>query len=432
MSWEGYNFEDAIIISERLVKDDELTSIHIEEYEIDARTTKLGDEEITRDIPNRSEESLRNLDERDGAGEREQRREAARALAGGLGGEHRRDQRALRARLAQVELAEAEQRVQVDEERGDRADVGLVGRALEHLLERGGEPRRAGDLLARRRVGHEAVRDRARELGVAEQEHRVLPVQRRRAGVRSSSCVSGVRRSSVAITGAVSGTASSSSKSTTVTSSRTRRTPFHAVSRAGGFWPWKRARPVHHDTVMSLRVRWNRLWSSAWRAITRVRLRVSGWLTSASAVSMMRRRCRSLTDHSSARGWTRNSALCRPAASASSSRVEHERRRPARRASTAPRCARRRPRPARRVASIELAVPAVDIGQRDRRADVQLAAGDERAHELVEELADVRRAPLLASPGGSSLRSGASGKPHSANRPTGSLTTCASAGGSAV
>src|SRR5438309_9265691 len=64
MSWEGYNFEDAIIISERLVKDDELTSIHIEEYEIDARTTKLGDEEITRDIPNRSEESLRNRDER--------------------------------------------------------------------------------------------------------------------------------------------------------------------------------------------------------------------------------------------------------------------------------------------------------------------------------------------------------------------------------
>ena len=64
MSWEGYNFEDAIILSERIVKDDELTSIHIEEYEIDARTTKLGDEEITRDIPNRSEESLRNLDDR--------------------------------------------------------------------------------------------------------------------------------------------------------------------------------------------------------------------------------------------------------------------------------------------------------------------------------------------------------------------------------
>jgi len=64
MSWEGYNFEDAIILSRRLVAEDELTSIHIEEYEIDARTTKLGDEEITRDIPNRSEESLRNLDDR--------------------------------------------------------------------------------------------------------------------------------------------------------------------------------------------------------------------------------------------------------------------------------------------------------------------------------------------------------------------------------
>ena len=64
MSWEGYNFEDAIILNRRLVSDDELTSIHIEEYEIDARTTKLGDEEITRDIPNRSEESLRNLDDR--------------------------------------------------------------------------------------------------------------------------------------------------------------------------------------------------------------------------------------------------------------------------------------------------------------------------------------------------------------------------------
>jgi DNA-directed RNA polymerase subunit beta len=64
MPFEGYNFEDAIVISERLVKEDVLTSIHIHEYEIDARATKLGDEEITRDIPNRSEESLRNLDER--------------------------------------------------------------------------------------------------------------------------------------------------------------------------------------------------------------------------------------------------------------------------------------------------------------------------------------------------------------------------------
>src|SRR5881398_222432 len=64
MPFEGFNFEDAIVISERLVKDDILTSIHIHEYEIDARSTKLGDEEITRDIPNRSEESLKDLDER--------------------------------------------------------------------------------------------------------------------------------------------------------------------------------------------------------------------------------------------------------------------------------------------------------------------------------------------------------------------------------
>ena len=64
MPFEGYNFEDAIVLSERLVKQEVLTSIHIHEYEIDARSTKLGDEEITRDIPNRSEESLRNLDDR--------------------------------------------------------------------------------------------------------------------------------------------------------------------------------------------------------------------------------------------------------------------------------------------------------------------------------------------------------------------------------
>jgi DNA-directed RNA polymerase subunit beta len=64
MSWEGYNYEDAIILSERLVQDDVLTSIHIEEYEVDARDTKLGPEEITRDIPNVSEEVLADLDER--------------------------------------------------------------------------------------------------------------------------------------------------------------------------------------------------------------------------------------------------------------------------------------------------------------------------------------------------------------------------------
>ncbi|MGI6141254.1 MAG: DNA-directed RNA polymerase subunit beta [Caldicoprobacterales bacterium] len=64
MSWEGYNYEDAVLISEKLVKDDVFTSIHIEEYESDARDTKLGPEEITRDIPNVGEEALKDLDER--------------------------------------------------------------------------------------------------------------------------------------------------------------------------------------------------------------------------------------------------------------------------------------------------------------------------------------------------------------------------------
>src|SRR5216684_1124 len=64
MPWEGHNFEDAIVLSERLVKEDVLTSIHIEAHEVDARDTKLGAEEITRDIPNLSEEILKDLDER--------------------------------------------------------------------------------------------------------------------------------------------------------------------------------------------------------------------------------------------------------------------------------------------------------------------------------------------------------------------------------
>ncbi|MGO1797122.1 MAG: DNA-directed RNA polymerase subunit beta [Microbacterium gubbeenense] len=64
MSWEGYNFEDAIILNQRLVKEDSLTSIHIEEYELDSRDTKLGKEEITRDLPNVSPELLKDLDER--------------------------------------------------------------------------------------------------------------------------------------------------------------------------------------------------------------------------------------------------------------------------------------------------------------------------------------------------------------------------------
>ena len=63
MPWGGYNFEDSILISERVVKDDYFTSIHIEEFESLARDTKLGKEDITRDIPNVGEEALRDLDE---------------------------------------------------------------------------------------------------------------------------------------------------------------------------------------------------------------------------------------------------------------------------------------------------------------------------------------------------------------------------------
>src|SRR5271166_2928840 len=63
MPWQGYNFEDSILISERIVSTDVFTSIHIEEFEVAARDTKLGPEEITRDIPNVSEEALKNLDE---------------------------------------------------------------------------------------------------------------------------------------------------------------------------------------------------------------------------------------------------------------------------------------------------------------------------------------------------------------------------------
>ncbi|MFM7389600.1 MAG: DNA-directed RNA polymerase subunit beta [Vampirovibrionales bacterium] len=64
MPWEGYNFEDSVLVSERLVRDDVFTSIHIEKFELDARATKLGPEEITRELPNVGEEALRNLDDR--------------------------------------------------------------------------------------------------------------------------------------------------------------------------------------------------------------------------------------------------------------------------------------------------------------------------------------------------------------------------------
>ena len=64
MTWEGYNYEDAVLLSERLVQDDVYTSVHIEEYEAEARDTKLGPEEITRDVPGVGEDALKDLDER--------------------------------------------------------------------------------------------------------------------------------------------------------------------------------------------------------------------------------------------------------------------------------------------------------------------------------------------------------------------------------
>ena len=64
MTWEGYNYEDAVLLNERLVRDDVYTSIHIEEYSCESRDTKLGPEEITRDIPNVGEDMLRDLVEK--------------------------------------------------------------------------------------------------------------------------------------------------------------------------------------------------------------------------------------------------------------------------------------------------------------------------------------------------------------------------------
>ncbi len=64
MTWEGYNYEDAVLLSERLVQDDVYTSVHIEEYEAEARDTKLGPEEITRDVPGVGDDALKDLDER--------------------------------------------------------------------------------------------------------------------------------------------------------------------------------------------------------------------------------------------------------------------------------------------------------------------------------------------------------------------------------
>ena len=87
MAWEGYNYEDAIIVSERVVAEDLLTSIHISEYEVDARDTKLGPEEITREIPNISDDMIADLDA-DGIGlprgqARQRRRNNKRPVTGG-------------------------------------------------------------------------------------------------------------------------------------------------------------------------------------------------------------------------------------------------------------------------------------------------------------------------------------------------------------
>jgi len=63
MPWRGYNFEDAILVNERIVKEDVLTSVHIEEFQVEATETRLGNEEITRDIPNLGDDALKDLDE---------------------------------------------------------------------------------------------------------------------------------------------------------------------------------------------------------------------------------------------------------------------------------------------------------------------------------------------------------------------------------
>ena len=102
MPWEGHNYEDAIILSERLVKEDVLTSIHIEEHEVDARDTKLGAEEITRDIPNVSEEILKDLDERGHRAHR--RRGQPRRLPGGQGHPQGRDRAHARGAAAPRDL----------------------------------------------------------------------------------------------------------------------------------------------------------------------------------------------------------------------------------------------------------------------------------------------------------------------------------------
>ena len=156
MPFEGYNFEDAIVLSERLVKDDVLSSIHIHEYEIDARSTKLGDEEITRDIPNRSEESLANLDERGVADRGRGRLRRPPRRQGDAEGRDRADRR-----------GEADPRdLQGEGARGARhlaegpARRGRQGDRRQDVLPRRGRRPRAGRQRARARLRRRSARSR--------------------------------------------------------------------------------------------------------------------------------------------------------------------------------------------------------------------------------------------------------------------------------
>ena len=157
MPFEGYNFEDAIVLSERLVKDDVLCSIHIHEYEIDARSTKLGDEEITRDIPNRSEESLE--------GPRRARHRPHRRR-GRLGRPARRQGHA-EGRDRADRRGEADPRdLQGEGARGPRhlaqgpARRGRQGDRRQDVLARGGRRPAAGRERARPRLRREEAQDR--------------------------------------------------------------------------------------------------------------------------------------------------------------------------------------------------------------------------------------------------------------------------------
>src|SRR5439155_48226 len=171
MPWEGYNFEDAIVISERLVKEDMLSSIHIHEYEIDARSTKLGDEEITRDIPNRSEEAQ----DRRGRQARGPPRQQGRDLEDRAGRGHALP----RGRHAGRRRAQSARRPEPDEHRPDPRDAPRLGR-LPRRVRRGRLQGRRADAGGHRRLRRGDARGRRRrpdrmdeaERGLADQDER--------------------------------------------------------------------------------------------------------------------------------------------------------------------------------------------------------------------------------------------------------------------